>query len=271
MAWYWPAPPKRNVMGRTLLHGLAIALALLNSANSWAADARIAVAANFRETAAAIAQHLESHSAHRYEIIAGSTGKLAGQIISGAPFDVLMAADERRPQQLVDLGMALPDSRVIYALGELGLWWPDATSHIAIDALQALDPREVCIANPAFAPYGEAAWALLNRSSMSPEWLRRIVRVDNVNLVTGLVAQKQVKAGFIARSSLIAGQRTGSITAEPNEVLWLSDQADIAQALVVMKRARDNEAVQYWVEQLRDEAVRALISRDGYRVPREQG
>ena len=54
-------------------------------------------------------------------------------------------------------------------------------------------------------------------------------------------------------------------------MLWLSDQADIAQALVVMKRARDNEAVQYWVEQLRDEAVRALISRDGYRVPREQG
>ena len=106
---------------------------------------------------------------------------------------------------------------------------------------------------------------------MSPEWLRRIVRVDNVNLVTGLVARKQVKAGFIARSSLIAGQRTGSVTAEPNEVLWLSDQADIAQALVVMKRARDNEAVQYWVEQLRDEAVRALISRDGYHVPREQG
>ena len=271
MARHWLASLTCNVMGRKLLYGLVIGLALLNSVNSGAADARIAVAANFRETAAAIAQYLESHSAHRYEIIAGSTGKLAGQIVSGAPFDVLMAADERRPQQLVDLGMALPDSQVVYAVGELGLWWPDAASHIAIDALQALDPREVCIANPAFAPYGEAAWALLNRSTITTEWLRRIVRVDNVNLVTGLVAQRQVKAGFIARSSLIAGQRTGTVSAEPNEVLWLSNQAGIAQALVVMRRARDNEAAQYWVEQLRGEAVRALIVRDGYHVPQEQG
>jgi ABC-type molybdate transport system substrate-binding protein len=140
-----------------------------------------------------------------------------------------------------------------------------------IEALEALDPREVCIANPAFAPYGEAAWAVLNRSGIASQWLQRIVRVDNINLVTGLVAQRQVKAGFIARSSLVAGLRTGSVSVDPSEVLWLSDQPGIAQALVVMRRAAGNTAAQFWVEQMRAEAVRDLIRRDGYEVPLGKG
>lgn len=271
MTGYSLAWMKCGVMGRIFLRGLAIGIVLFGSNKGWAADARIAVAANFRETASAIAQYLEVHSAHRYEIVVGSTGKLAGQIVNGAPFDILMAADERRPQQLVDLGIALPDSQVVYAIGELGLWWPDAASRIVIDALEALDPREVCIANPAFAPYGEAAWAVLNRSGIASRWLQRIVRVDNINLVTGLVAQRQVKAGFIARSSLVAGLRTGSVSVDPSEVLWLSDQPGIAQALVVMRRAADNTAAQFWVEQMRAEAVRDLIRRDGYKVPLGKG
>ena len=61
-------------------------------------NARIAVAANFRNTAEAIALHLEARSDYRYDIIVGSTGKLASQVINGAPFDVLMAADRVRPQ-----------------------------------------------------------------------------------------------------------------------------------------------------------------------------
>ena len=54
----------------------------------------------------------------------GSTGKLASQIINGAPFDVLMAADRARPQRLVEEGYAVAGSQRMYALGELGLWWP---------------------------------------------------------------------------------------------------------------------------------------------------
>ena len=75
-------------------HGIAV------SAERPIAGARIAVAANFRDTAEAIALHLEAHSDYHYDIIVGSTGKLASQVINGAPFDVLMAADRARPQRL---------------------------------------------------------------------------------------------------------------------------------------------------------------------------
>ena len=102
-----------------MLGGSGIAI----SAERPMAAARIAVAANFRDTAEAIARHLEARSDYRYDIIVGSTGKLASQIINGAPFDVLMAADRIRPQRLVDEGYAVAGSQRTYALGQLGLWW----------------------------------------------------------------------------------------------------------------------------------------------------
>ena len=123
-----------------------------------AAEARIAVAANFRDTALAIAQQLEATSGHRYEIISGSTGKLAAQIINGAPFDVLMAADIQRPRELKRRGLIVAESLQVYAIGELGLWWPHASGAVTADNLIHLEPGEVGIANPAFAPYGAAAW-----------------------------------------------------------------------------------------------------------------
>ena len=81
----------------TLLGRLTLASVLWAGGSAFAADARIAVAANFRNTAEAIAARLEAESPHRYEVIAGATGKLANQILNGAPFDVFMAADQQRP------------------------------------------------------------------------------------------------------------------------------------------------------------------------------
>ena len=90
-------------------HGIAV------SAERPIAGARIAVAANFRDTAEAIALHLEAHSDYHYDIIVGSTGKLASQVINGAPFDVLMAADRARPQRLVEEGYAVAGAQRTYA------------------------------------------------------------------------------------------------------------------------------------------------------------
>ena len=234
------------------------------------AEARIAVAANFGNTALVIAKELQRVSPHRYEIIAGSTGKLGSQILNGAPFDIFMAADRDRPQQLVDRGMAVAGSQQIYAVGELGLWWPGVSGTPAVGALVNLEPRSVCIANPAFAPYGEAAWHSLARADISAVWREGILRVDNINLVTGLVAQGHVSAGFVARSSLISGMRNGSVRVNESEVLWLAGDAALDQMMVLLKRGENNPAAQFWVDQIQTPTVRELIRRDGYRLPGEE-
>ena len=256
--------------GLTLTRCLILGALLWSSAGAVAAEARIAVAANFRDTAEAIAARLEAESSHRYEVIAGSTGKLASQIINGAPFDVFMAADRRRPQSLVDRGLAVADSQQIYALGELGLWWPGGSDTPTLDALASMQARSVCIANPAFAPYGEAAWALLQSADLDPDWLQSVVRVDNANLVAGLIAQGHARAGFVARSSLMSGKRQGTVVAADEDVLWFAEQAAIDQAMVLLTRAEQNVAARHWVEQMQTAPIRELIQRDGYLLPVEQ-
>ena len=236
------------------------------SAERTVVEARIAVAANFRDTAEAIALHLEAHSDYRYDIIVGSTGKLASQIINGAPFDVLMAADRVRPQRLVEEGFAVADSLRTYALGELGLWWPEAGQPIAISDLSALDPRDICLANPTLAPYGSAALTVLREAGFSETVLAGLVRVDNVNLVTAMVAQRQVRAGFIARSARVVASKRDNVLMNETEILWLSDHEPIHQALVLLNRAQENAAAHFWVEQINHPAIRALIQADGYQL-----
>ncbi|MBL6700047.1 MAG: molybdate ABC transporter substrate-binding protein [Luminiphilus sp.] len=248
-----------------LFLGLLLFCNLLHSA-----EATIAVAANFRETAQAIAQRLESTSPHRFTIISGSTGKLVSQALYGAPFDVVMAADQARPLKLIDEGLAAMNARRTYALGELGLWWPGKAPPFGIIDLHELSPQSVCLANPALAPYGAAAWSLLERSGLNVEWLAGVVRVDNVNLVAGMVAQKQSRAGFVARASITGMMRKGDLALDDQSILWLSSEAAIQQDLVLMKRAEDNPAAQWWVEQLFEAPIQDLLKSHGYQLPKAE-
>ena len=258
---------RKPILWSRWLQILLATLLVLVAANTNAAEARIAVASNFRDTALAIAEQLEAKSPHRYQIIAGSTGKLASQIVNGAPFDILMAADQRRPYELASLGLATPDSVMTYAMGELGLWWPKGPDVLKVEKLAELPPGQVCIANPAFAPYGDAAMAVLSAKSMDMDWLDGLIRVDNVNLVTAWVATGQAQVGFVARSAMIAAQRKGETQVSSDELVWLEDHPPIAQAMAVMTRAANNPAAAFWARQLSMESIQMLLERDGYRIP----
>ena len=89
--------------------------------------ATIAVAANFAEPMAALAPLCEDAFGRELELAAGATGKLYAQITHGAPFDVLLAADDERPRRLAAEGLADPTSLFTYALWRLVLWSPGAS------------------------------------------------------------------------------------------------------------------------------------------------
>ena len=271
MNWAWSerthVMPQRLISRLRWFHTLPAILLMWVTVSAHGAEARIAVASNFRDTALAIAKHLETNSSHRYQIISGSTGKLASQIINGAPFDIFMAADQQRPRELESRGLAVPGSVMPYALGELGLWWPGAPNAVNVAQLAELPAGQVCIANPAFAPYGEAAMTILKAAPLDADWLGGLVRVDNINLVTAWVAMGQARAGFVARSAMITAQRKGEAVVVPDEVMWLDGYAPIAQAMAVMKRAAENPAAAFWVRQLRSAPVQAMLVQDGYRLP----
>lgn len=85
-------------------------------------DVSIAVAANFTVPMQKIAADFEKESGHKVIASYGSTGKFYAQIKNGAPFEVLLAADDETPAKLVAEGAAVKGSPFTYAVGKLALW-----------------------------------------------------------------------------------------------------------------------------------------------------
>ena len=86
----------------------------------------VAVAANFLEPAERLGELFEKQSPYQVTFSVGSTGKLYAQIVNGAPYALLLAADAERPALLESSNHGLAGTRFTYAIGELVLWSADA-------------------------------------------------------------------------------------------------------------------------------------------------
>src|SRR4029453_13963051 len=96
---------------RMMAAALGMLSAWLMAGQALAAQTNVAVAANFTEAAKEIAAAFKAKTGHEAVLSFGATGQFYTQITQGAPFQVLLSADETRPKKLVDDGLAVSDSR----------------------------------------------------------------------------------------------------------------------------------------------------------------
>ena len=190
-----------------------IAMVLLTvAAPGGAAPLHVAVASNFLAPLETLAEAFVEQGGDELLISGGATGQLYTQISNGAPYDVLLAADQARPQRLVDEGLARADRRITYARGQLVLW---ARPGIELPAagLAGLRPESVsrlAIANPALAPYGRAAREVLEATGHWAALEDRIVQGQSVGqafqyLATGNVSHALVAASYTRHDNRPAG------------------------------------------------------------------
>ena len=97
-------------------------VALVLPVSLHAETARVAVAANFTAPMKLLAESFEKQTGHKAQLSFGSTGKFYAQIKGGAPFDVLLSADDETPARLEAEGDTVPATRFTYAIGRLVLW-----------------------------------------------------------------------------------------------------------------------------------------------------
>ena len=121
------------------LYFLAFAL-LLPALPSAAAEVSVAVAANFTAPMKRIAAAFEHDTGHKAVLAFGSTGKFYAQIAHGAPFQMLLAADDKTPPRLVQDGLAVDSTRFTYAIGKLVLW--SAQPGLVDDRGEVFDPDQ---------------------------------------------------------------------------------------------------------------------------------
>ncbi|HJP04126.1 MAG: molybdate ABC transporter substrate-binding protein [Gammaproteobacteria bacterium] len=228
----------------------------------YAADLRVAVASNFADTLAEVAAQFESETGQPVIIIRGSTGKLYAQILNGAPFDIFLAADSRRPELLEDKGRAVANSRFSYAAGRLVLWSLNPT---LIDregkVLATEDFRFLAIANPMLAPYGEAARQTLENLGLWESLRDRMVLGENISQTFQFVASGNATLGLVARSQqLMSGQtQSGSFWEVPTSL-----HEPIVQQGILLQ---DKQSARAFTDYMQTQAAEAVIVAHGYDLP----
>jgi len=239
------------------------ALALLCVAR-WAAAAevQVAVASNFAGPMQALARQFEQKTGDHVVIVTGATGKLAAQIEQGAPFELLLAADDRTPSRLETAGLAVTGTRFTYAFGKLVLYSAKAGFVDAKGAVLSSGRfRHLALANPKLAPYGAAAVAVLEHLHLLDSLRPKLVEGENISQTLEFVATGNAELGFVALSQiLLAGKpRAGSYWLVPESLY-----APIRQDAVLLKKGADNAVARALLDFLQTDGARKLIASYGY-------
>lgn len=243
--------------------GLVLACSVTGAAGiACAATVPVAVAANFTASLQRLATDFQRRSGHTLLISSGSSGKLTAQIQNGAPYAVLLSADEVRPRQLIAAGLAVPGTQFTYAIGRLVLWSPRATEVDARGVVLHGPFTRLAIANPKTAPYGAAAMQVLQHLGLWMQVEKRLVYGESIAQTLQFVRSGNVPLGFVALAQVAHAQPAGS--------RWLVPQTlydPLRQDAVLLKRGATQNAAREFLAYLRSPAARALIAADGYGLP----
>ncbi|MGQ2923168.1 MAG: molybdate ABC transporter substrate-binding protein [Hydrogenophaga sp.] len=251
------------MFARSLMRWPLLALAAV-AGTLHAAEAQVAVAANFAEPIKAVAAVLEKTTGHTLQITVGATGRLYAQIKNGAPFDVLLSADTRTPAQLETDGLAQPGSRFTYATGKLVLWSADTTRVDAQGAvLKTNGFRKLAIANPKTAPYGAASVEVMDKLGLSAALTPKLVQGESIGQTYNFAYTGNAEIAFVAMSQVLEGGRLkgGSMWVVPQNLY-----APIQQDAVLLKRAARNEAALALMKLLQSPNIKDLIRSYGYDI-----
>lgn len=226
-------------------------------------EVKIAVAANFTAAMKEIARSFENSSGHRALVSYGSTGKLYAQILHNAPFEVFLAADQKRPRLLEQKQLA--DRRFTYAIGKLALWSSDTQREVSAEALKRNDFRRLALTNPKTAPYGAAAVTVMQRLGLYETLRPKLVQGDNVTQTYQFVTTGSAQMGFVAQAQ-IALDDSGNSWEIPSELY-----EPIRQDAALLTKGKENSAAIAFLEYLNSEAAQEIIQRYGYAVETADG
>jgi molybdate transport system substrate-binding protein len=251
-------------MPRPFFPALA-ALATLMAPFAQAGEVQVAVAANFAGPAARIGEAFTAATGHTLKVSTGATGKFYTQIISGAPFEVLLAADDETPRRLVAEGHAVDGSRFTYALGKLVLWSAQPGFVDEQGAVLASPKvRHAAIANPKVAPYGAAAMEVIKARGLAEAVTPKLVTAESIAQAHQFAFTGNAEVGFVALSQVrVPGKPVlGSYWLVPAGLY-----GEIRQDAVLLKAGEKNPAAAALLTYLKSDAAKTVIHDFGYGLP----
>jgi molybdate transport system substrate-binding protein len=251
---------------RSLCQGLmAISTALslgLGAALAHADEVHVAVAVNFAGAFQKVTAAFQVDTGHTVISSVGSTGKFYQQVKAGAPFDVLLAADDETPKKMEDEGLAVKGQRFTYAKGKLVLWSARADG---VDAKGEVLSRgsfdKLALADPKLAPYGAAAQEALDKLGVLDKLRPKIVQGESIGQAYQFIATGNADLGFVALSQVAPPDKApaGSWWVVPAKLY-----APLLQDATLLKKAEGSVAARALLAFLKSDRARAIIKSYGY-------
>ncbi|SEF61851.1 molybdate ABC transporter substrate-binding protein [Vibrio hangzhouensis] len=231
------------------------------TSNCYAEEVFVAVANNFNRPLLAMTDSFHEATGHQLVISTGSSGQIFSQVKNGAPYDVFLSGDQKRPAALVNESLAT--GQMTYAEGRIVLWSPikDLYSD-AVTYLQEGKFLHIAIANPKVAPYGVAATQVLETLDLSHKLKPKVVMGKGLNPTYQYVVTGNAELGFLAMSQVI---RDGELL--PGTYWKIPDSLyePIKQDAVLLRHGIENPAAKAFMAYLRTPQAKAIIQEFGYR------
>jgi len=238
---------------------LWVTIILSQTTLSQAAQTIVAVAANFTDPAKEIAEIFKQKTGHEASLSFGATGNFYNQIQQGAPFEIFLAADSRRPQLTIEEGFGVQGTNFTYAIGTLVLWSAQEAKINDETILQDSSIAHISYANPQAAPYGKAAIETLEHLDMLETVKDKLVEGQNIAQAFQFAKTGNAEIGFVALSQVV--NEGGSRWVVPQDYY-----SPINQDAVLLKNGADNEAALAFLDFLKTQEALAIIKKYGYGI-----
>lgn len=240
----------------------ALLATIVLASHARAGEVQVAVAANFTAPMRQIAAQFEQDTGNKAVLSFGATGQLVAQIGNGAPFELLLAADDATPAKLEQQGLAVRGTRFTYAIGKLVLWsamegYVDGRGEV----LGKANFAHLAIANPKTAPYGAAALETLNKLDLYARLAPRLVQGENISQAQQFVSTGNAELGFVALSQV---WKDGKLTSGSAWIVPAHLYHPIRQDAVLLNQGAANPAARALLTYLTSNKARAIIRAYGY-------
>lgn len=227
-------------------------------------EVSVAVAANFTAPMQKIAAEFEKDTGHKVVPSFGATGKFYAQIKNGAPFEVLLAADEETPAKLIKENAAVAGSQLSYAIGKLVLW---SAKPAIVDGAGAVLKNggfdHLAIANPKLAPYGAAAVEVMKALGVHDALHAKVVTGESIAQTYQFISTGNALLGFVALSQVLKdGKIEGSAWVVPAKLY-----TPIRQDAVILEKGKGKPAAEALMKYLKTGKAKAIITSFGYELP----
>ena len=230
---------------------------------------RIAAAANLSDVLPEVIKGYKTDKGlpdQEIEVTFASSGKLYSQIISGAPYDIFLAANQDFPAQLLNEVFKGDANHTpfTYTQGQLSIY--SATKAVGVfdqntltELLNSNDKSKITIANPELAPYGASAKSYLQTQNLYDALIaqNRLIQAENIGQAFQYAHTGSVDYGFVAHSQVIAMKAT------PEHFYLLpptSYPAILQNGILITNEANAADFTDY----LRSPTGQAYFSRAGY-------